>query len=927
MSDLLSIGSSAVQAYQAALATVSNNIANMNTVGYSHQEVSLKQVGGSGNGTLHIGAGVLVTGVKRAWDQLAQSNLLSSNSSLNTQTPMVKYANQVVNVMGDGQSGLSPALDNFFSAAQSLSASPADSALRGQYLSSAQSLATSFRTIAGQLVTVEQDSRAELQADLEQFNALGQQLALVNGQLSTGFTAAAQPPALLDERDHILSQMSGLAGIEVSYAPNGMVNVGIGHAGGQATIVQGMKARPIGVVMSDTSPGKIDFLVDPQGSATALNTLTSGSIAGLAAVRQQVLDPASSGLDSLASRMSSIVNALQAGGIDAYGEPGSPLFGFHAPDGHPAQPSAAALTVMITDPQKIAAGALFRSIGDPTNASATQASVTFSADAATPQRPGPPPLGRLLVNNPASNPAVDLKVAASGILQPLATVPAGYRNTSLLLQTNPAGGLDLRIFTRDGTQLLGPTLAPGDQKALVENPVNGFAPGTAVPLQDLARAAGSAYRGLQITYGAQATPMGDPARATLPSSPLPVGTDWSVANGALAINGTSLPALVHTAMAPGASGFSASEVAQWLQSGLRANDPAVAVAASTTLTLSASNLKLTSSVPFSLNGVTVTPPAGGFSSAANLADAINGVAGSSGVAATINADGSLTLQSTYDPAAGPFSEGRDFTIGNPLQSSLPSSLGMPAPQGGTLVRGSIRLASSGAIAVNGAASDLAKLGLRAEARLSGTVPEDLLVFGAAAPGANGLGTISAAYQDTGFDPLTEQRSEPLTITFTSPSTYTITDAKTGTLLASRSGYSEAMGIQYRNLSIRFDGTPAVGDRFRIDGNQDGQGDNANIRAVAALQTRTDLFPNRQTVNDAYNGIVSSAGQVSTQATIAQQALTVVNNQAIKAVDEASGVNINTEAADLIRFQQAYQASAKTIEVANQLFDTIAQLRA
>ena len=931
MSDVLSIGSSAVQAYQAALATVANNIANMNSVGYSREQVTLAPVGTAGHDSRNVGAGVLVKGVQRAWDQLAQANLLSSNSSLSTQTPMVKFANQVVNALGDVQSGLSPALDNFFSAAQSLSASPADSALRGQYLSSAQSLATSFQTLAGQLATVEQNSGAELRSNLDQFNALGEQLALVNGQLSTGFTAASQPPALLDERDQILSQMSNLAGIQISYAPNGMVNVGIGQAGGQATVVRGMSAKPIGVVMSATSPGKVDFQIDPQGSATPLTTLTSGSIAGIAAFRQQVLDPAQSGLDTLAAKMASTVNGLQASGIDAYGDVGSPLFGFKTPDGTPAARSAAALQVLLTDPQKIATGALFRSIGAPANSSPAQASISFTAPAhdgpAAPPLPGPAVLGTLLGNNPASNPAVDLRVSASGVLQPLTTIPAGYSNTSLLLQTNPSSGLDLRIFTRDGTQLLGPPLASADQAALVSNPANGFAPGTAVPLQNLANASGASYEGLRISYGAQATPLGTPSTATLPSSTLPLGQGWTLDSGAIKVNGIALPALASTTLTPATNGFSAAAVAGWLQSGLQGSNPSVSVSASNTLTLSASSLQLSSAVPFSLNGVTITPPAAGFQSASDLSNAINGISTSSGVAASVGADGSLTLQSCYDPRAGAFSEGRDFTIGNPLPSSQVSCLGMAVPASGTVMRGSISLSSSAAIAVTGAASDLAKLGLRAEARLDGTVPEDLLVFGAAPAGSNGIGTLAAGYQSGTLDPLAAQRSEPLTLRFTSTNTYTITDATTGTLLATRTGYNAASGIHYRNLAITLDGPPAAGDQFMIDGNQDGQGDNANIRAVAAMQTRTDIFPNNQTINDAYNGIVSSAGQASTQATIAQQALTVVNQQAVKAVDQASGVNINTEAADLIRFQQAYQASAKTIEVANQLFDTIAQLRA
>ena len=67
------------------------------------------------------------------------------------------------------------------------------------------------------------------------------------------------------------------------------------------------------------------------------------------------------------------------------------------------------------------------------------------------------------------------------------------------------------------------------------------------------------------------------------------------------------------------------------------------------------------------------------------------------------------------------------------------------------------------------------------------------------------------------------------------------------------------------------------------------------------------------------------GNIATQASVSQQALQVVNDQAVQARATSSGVDMNTEAANLIRFQQAYQAAAKSIQIANTLFTTITQL--
>ena len=70
----------------------------------------------------------------------------------------------------------------------------------------------------------------------------------------------------------------------------------------------------------------------------------------------------------------------------------------------------------------------------------------------------------------------------------------------------------------------------------------------------------------------------------------------------------------------------------------------------------------------------------------------------------------------------------------------------------------------------------------------------------------------------------------------------------------------------------------------------------------------------------------TSGNLATQSLIARDALEIVQSQAVEARDRVSGVNLDKEAADLIRFQQAYQASAQVMQVATKLFDTMLQIR-
>jgi len=114
MSDMLSIGSTGVSAYQRALATVSNNIANVNTDGYARQDIQIgsnqpRLLGGG-----YIGTGVRFDRVKRQYDEFIESNLRNSTSELKAQEPLLSYVNRVIDIMGDSNIGLTSALNQFF---------------------------------------------------------------------------------------------------------------------------------------------------------------------------------------------------------------------------------------------------------------------------------------------------------------------------------------------------------------------------------------------------------------------------------------------------------------------------------------------------------------------------------------------------------------------------------------------------------------------------------------------------------------------------------------------------------------------------------------------------------------------------------------------------------------------------------------------
>jgi hypothetical protein len=228
------------------------------------------------------------------------------------------------------------------------------------------------------------------------------------------------------------------------------------------------------------------------------------------------------------------------------------------------------------------------------------------------------------------------------------------------------------------------------------------------------------------------------------------------------------------------------------------------------------------------------------------------------------------------------------------------------------------------LGTNGSSIDLANIGFRTAAYLSGTVPEDLYVF--ATGDSDASFSLGATYTKGELDLVKSMREQPFEVLFNSESRYQIIDVNTQTVLAERVLGTDR-SITYQGIRLELSALPSAGDRFLVDGNADGIGNNGVALRLAALQNEPVMGGGAgQTFQQAYAKVVGDVGDISFQATIAQKALQVVKDQAVQARDKVSGVSLDEEAADLIRFQQAYQASAKVMQTANTLFDAIIAIR-
>lgn len=191
---------------------------------------------------------------------------------------------------------------------------------------------------------------------------------------------------------------------------------------------------------------------------------------------------------------------------------------------------------------------------------------------------------------------------------------------------------------------------------------------------------------------------------------------------------------------------------------------------------------------------------------------------------------------------------------------------------------------------------------------------------ATATGTNtGTATVSSAsLSSTTTRPVS---NVPITLTY-SGGTVTATDSAS-TVLGSFT-YSSGTPITFNGISVTLTGTPANGDTFTLtnSGASAGSGDNSNALLLAGIQNQKLLYNGANTLQSSFTQMVGKNATLESNAKTNQQVYQSLTDQATQAQQSYSGVNLDEEAANLIKYQQAYQAAAKAMQVASQMFNTI-----
>ena len=351
---MLSIATGALEAEQGALNTTTNNVANVNTAGYSRQELILVTNDPLVVGTVTYGTGVSLEKLQSVRDPILQMRIseeTQQQSQWNAYTTAMQQA-QVQFTTSTNDIGTE--ISNFFASLNQLSTDPTNLALRQGVLTAADNLATAFHNTASNLDSQRSSLDLQVSQDVEQVNVLTSQIANLNTQISQLQGVGQNAGSLEDQRDVLLRQLSSLVDVSTIQSDNGLT---LTTSNGTALVVGGQSFA----LSTQTNASGFQDVFSSEGTDITSN-LSSGNLAGALQVRDQVLPGLLSNLDTLAAGLANSLNAANQGGYDANGNPygGFDLNGnpggslFVAPPAS-GQGAALSMAVAITDPSLIAA--------------------------------------------------------------------------------------------------------------------------------------------------------------------------------------------------------------------------------------------------------------------------------------------------------------------------------------------------------------------------------------------------------------------------------------------------------------------------------------------------------------------------------------------------------------------------------------------
>lgn len=362
LTDALNLGKTSLATHQTLLDVTGNNIANVNTDGYSRQSVDLSTVPALNFRGFQIGRGVTPDNIQRAEDTFLNRQILDKNATLGEQSAQATLA-ELETLFSLDDNNLTATIDQFFDGWKQLSVTPDGSVERDTVLQQGTLLTDRFHSMSRDLADLSGEVDQALTSKLDEINLKLQQVADFNQSITTIENTGIHANADRDGRDALLEELSYSLGVHSYENQDGSISVQLPTG---LPLVSGNQAFSLEANATATG-SELQLNLGSTTRPVDANSL-GGEFKGLLHLRDQFIPQLQDDLDKLAYGLATEVNTLHGGGTGLDGSAGQDFFDLSLSGGtSPHAGAAAGIQVALTDGNQVAAGQTSAS-GDNRNA-------------------------------------------------------------------------------------------------------------------------------------------------------------------------------------------------------------------------------------------------------------------------------------------------------------------------------------------------------------------------------------------------------------------------------------------------------------------------------------------------------------------------------------------------------------------------------
>lgn len=323
LTSALEIGKSGLTIYRVATEVTGENIANVNTPGYSRQRVILESAPPTNANGFPLGTGVNISAVERYYDGLLQQQIVNAQTTQGYDTTKSTVLQQVEPTFNEvANDGLGASISNYFSSWQDLSVNPTGQAERQSVITTANILADNFHSISKTLTDTVSLQNASLTPIVDSVNASLKNIAQLNGQIKTTEIVSGNANELRDQRDQLIRDLSQKIGITFTENSDGTTDVRFADSGG--ALVTGISAGAFS--LDKTNPNSYSVQLTPAGGTLGTVKPTTGQLGATLALRDTIIPGYLTQIDTLAKSISDSVNTTHILGFSPTGGTGQSFF-------------------------------------------------------------------------------------------------------------------------------------------------------------------------------------------------------------------------------------------------------------------------------------------------------------------------------------------------------------------------------------------------------------------------------------------------------------------------------------------------------------------------------------------------------------------------------------------------------------------------